>query len=104
MEAERESVRIKQVEWLVQHQDQEFEGVISGVTSFGIFVETLPYLIEGLVRVERMENDFYIFDEKTYSMIGRESGEVLRLGDPVRVRVARIDRERNEVDFEFIKA
>ncbi|MCB0316204.1 MAG: S1 RNA-binding domain-containing protein, partial [Calditrichaeota bacterium] len=74
MEAERESVRIKQVEWLVQHQDQEFEGVISGVTSFGIFVETLPYLIEGLVRVERMENDFYIFDEKTYSMIGRESG------------------------------
>ncbi len=103
LEAERDSVRLKQVEWLSQHADQEFEGLISGVTSFGIFVETVPYLIEGLIRMENMEDDFYIFDEKTYSMTGKDNGRVLRLGDSVRVRVTNINRERNEVDLALIE-
>lgn len=99
MDAERESIRIKQVEWLLKHQDMTFEGIISGVMAFGIFVETVPYLIEGLVRVERLTDDFYIFDEKTYRLVGKDTGRLLRLGDPVKVRVASINRERNEVDF-----
>lgn len=103
LEAERESIRIKQVEWLLRHQDEEFEGIISGVLAFGIFVETLPYLIEGLVRIERLADDFYIFDEKTYSLIGKDSGRVLRLGDTVRVKVDKIDREHNEIDFLLIE-
>ncbi len=103
-EAERESIRLKQVEWIAKHQDQSFDGVVSGVTAFGIFVETIPYLIEGLVRVERMTEDYYIFDEKTFSMIGKDTGQVFRLGDPVKVRVSNIDHARNEVDFEFVDA
>ncbi len=102
LEAERDSIRLKQVEWLSKHADQEFEGLISGVTSFGIFVETIPYLIEGLIRMENLADDFYIFDEKTYSLIGKDTGRVLRLGDPVRVRVSHINRERNEVDFALV--
>lgn len=103
MEAERESVRIKQVEWLMQHQNEEFEGLISGVMPYGIFVETIPYLIEGLVRIETLADDFYIYDEKTYSLIGKDTGRLLRLGDSVRVKVARIDREHNEVDFLLVE-
>ena len=99
LDAERESVRIKQVEWLMQHKDETFEGIISGVMAFGIFVETLPYLIEGLIRIERLEDDYYIYDEKTYTLIGKDTGRTLRLGDAVKVRVANIDRERNEIDF-----
>lgn len=103
MDAERESVRIKQVEWLYEHRKEEFEGIISGVMSFGLFVETHPYLVEGLVRVENMADDYYIYDEKTYTMIGREFGKKYRLGDPVKVRVKNIDRNRNEVDFVFVE-
>jgi ribonuclease R len=103
LDAERESIRIKQIEWLSRHSDQVFEGVISGVTSFGIFVETLPYLIEGLIRIENLSDDFYIFDEKTYTMTGRETGRELRLGDSVKVLVANINRERNEVDFALLE-
>ena len=103
LEAERESIRIKQVEWLVKHQDQEFEGIISGVMAFGIFVETMPYLIEGLIRIERLKDDFYIYDEKTYTLTGKDSGRLLRLGDSVKVRVDKINRERNEVDFKLVE-
>ncbi|RMG39361.1 MAG: ribonuclease R, partial [Methanobacteriota archaeon] len=99
LEAERESVRIKQVEWMTRHQDEVFEGLISGVTAFGIFVETIPYLVEGLIRIEKLADDFYIYDEKTYSLIGKDSGRVLRLGDSVKVRVENINLERNEIDF-----
>ena len=83
--------------------DEEFEGIISGVVSFGIFVQTLPYLIEGLIRIEKLADDFYIFDEKTYSLIGKDSGRALRLGDSVRVKVDKINREHNEIDFLLIE-
>jgi len=103
MEAERESVRIKQIEWISAHRDQLFEGLISGVTSFGIFVETLPFLIEGLIRMDALEDDYYIFDERTYSLTGKDTGRVLRLGDPVKVRISNIDLNRKEVDFVLVE-
>ncbi len=99
VDAERESVRIKQVEWIADHVGEEFTGLISGVTSFGIFVEITPELIEGLVRMEDLTDDFYILDEKTYTITGRESGRSYRLGDQVRIRVARVDLEKKQVDF-----
>ncbi len=102
MEAERESIRLKQVEWLMKHRDQEFEGVVSGVTSFGVFVETHPYLIEGLIRMDELTDDYYIFNEKTYTMVGKKTGRTIRLGDPMKVKVAHIDRETNEIDFRMI--
>lgn len=103
LNAERESVRIKQIEWITQHQGEIFEGLISGVTAFGIFVETVPYLIEGLIRIENLADDYYIYDEKTYSLIGKDSGRVLRLGDSVRVKVTNVNQERNEVDFALVE-
>ncbi len=103
LDAERESVKIKQVEWIAEHLGETFEGVISGVTSFGVFVEIIPHLIEGLIHIDAMDDDIYIYNEKTYSLIGKESGKVYRLGDQVRVRVSHVDREHNTVDFRFVE-
>jgi ribonuclease R len=103
LDAERQSIKVKQVEWISQHLGNVFEGIISGVASFGIFVETIPYLIEGMVSVTNLMDDYYIYEEKTYSMIGRDSGQSFRLGDPVRVRVVKVDREQNRVDFVLVK-
>ncbi len=101
LEAERESVKIKQVEWIADYEGKDFHGLISGVTAYGVFVEITPYLIEGLVRMEDMADDYYIYDEKTYSIVGKEFGRVYRLGDEVKIRVKRVDRETNQVDFIF---
>jgi ribonuclease R len=102
LEAERESIKVKQVEWIEQHQGEEFEGLISGVISFGLFVEITPYLIEGLVHIDSMVDDFYIYEEKTYSLIGKDIGKIYRLGDGVKVKVAKVDRQHNTVDFELV--
>ncbi|HFE64017.1 MAG TPA: S1 RNA-binding domain-containing protein, partial [Caldithrix sp.] len=99
LEAERESTKIKQVEWIAEHVGEMFDGLISGVTARGIFVEITPCLIEGFIAVENLEDDYYIFDEKTYRMVGRENNREYRLGDEVKIRVARVDRETNQVDF-----
>jgi ribonuclease R len=104
LEAERESIKVKQVEWIEQHQGEVFEGLISGVTAFGLFVEITPYLIEGLVAMANLLDDYYIYEEKTYSLIGRDQGRVFRLGDSIKVKVARVDREHNTVDFELVDA
>ncbi len=99
LDAERESVKIKQVEWIADYVEKEFNGLISGTTAYGIFVEIIPYLIEGFVRLENMEDDYYIFNEKTYSLVGKEFGKTYRLGDEVRIRVQQVNRETNQVDF-----
>ncbi|NOX37987.1 MAG: ribonuclease R [Calditrichaeota bacterium] len=99
LEAERESIKIKQVEWIAKHTGEVFEGIISGVTSYGMFVEIIPYLIEGLIHIDSMGDDFYIYEEKTYSLIGKDTGRRYRLGDVVKVKVANVDLERNQVDF-----
>ena len=98
-QAERDSVKLKQIEWLADHQEEVFEGFISGVVGFGLFIETLPYLIEGLVRIDELDDDYYLFDEKTFSLVGQDHGRVFRLGDPVTVRVTGVDVERQEVNF-----
>jgi len=99
LDAERESIKLKQVEWIADHVGEEFEGIISGVTAYGIFVQIIPYLIEGLVRIEDMQDDFYIYDEKTYSLTGKEFNRVYRLGDEVRIIVKNVDFESRQVDF-----
>ena len=98
VEAERESVRLKQNEYISQHIGEQFEGVISGVLSFGIFVELVDTLVEGLVHIRDM-SDYYIFDEKTYTLTGRDSNRILRLGDTVWIEVARVNLEEGKVDF-----
>jgi ribonuclease R len=99
LEAERESTKIKQVEWIADYVGKNFEGLISGVTAYGLFVEITPYLIEGFIRLEDMEDDYYLFDQKRYSLVGKEFGKVYRLGDEIKIRVKQVNREINQVDF-----
>ncbi|MCU7494679.1 MAG: ribonuclease R [Ignavibacteria bacterium] len=97
--AERLSVKLKQAEFLQNRVGEEFQGVISGITSFGIFVELTQTLAEGLIRLRDMEDDYYIYDEKKYSLIGRRHHKVYRLGDKITVKLIRVDREKREIDF-----
>lgn len=98
VEAERESVKIKQVQYMKEHVGNEFEGTISGVTNFGMFVEVDDLLIEGLVHVREMD-DYYTFVPGQLKLKGRRSGKAFQLGDHARVRVLRVNMERHEIDF-----
>ncbi len=98
-EAERESVKIKQVEFMLQHIGNEYKGIISGVMGFGIFVEIEEFLIEGLIHIRDLKDDYYTYDEKNYRLIGDRKKRVFQLGDPLRVKVVSVNREKNEVDF-----
>lgn len=99
MEAERESVKVMRVEYMKRHLGDEFHAIISGVTHFGLFVEIADLLVEGLIRVRDLEDDYYVFDEKNYSLVGRRTRKRYRLGDKVRVQVVRVDPEEREIDF-----
>lgn len=101
-EAERESVRVMQVEYMKRHVGDEFEGVIAGVTNFGLFVEINDLLVEGLVRMRDLSDDYYLFDEQRYQLKGRSRGKVYRLGDKVRVQVVSVNPERREIDFRIV--
>ncbi len=99
IDAERLSVKRKQIEYLQDHLGNEFDAIISGITYFGIFVEIIDNLAEGLVRLRDMEGDFYVYDEKKYALIGKASKKQFRLGDKVRVKLVRIDIDKSELDF-----
>lgn len=103
MEAEREAVKFKQVQFMKNKVGEEFDGIISGVQAFGIFVELIENLAEGLVRLKNMPGDIYFYDEKKYALVGRLNKQVYRLGDSVRVRVIGVNEERNEIDFELVE-
>lgn len=104
VEAERESVKVKQVEYMARHLGDELEGIISGVANFGLFVEINDLLVEGLVRVRDLGDDYYIYDEKNYALIGRRTRKRYRLGDKVIVQVVRVDIEHREIDFRIVES
>ena len=99
IEAERLSVKLKQIDYLKEHLGEEFNAIISGIAHFGIFVEIIDNLAEGLVRLRDLEGDFYVYDEKKYALIGKVSKKQFRLGDKVRVKLVRIDTDKSELDF-----
>ncbi len=101
--AERSSVKYKQVEYMQDKIGQEFAGVISGVTDWGIYVE-LENKCEGMVSVNTLDDDFYIFDEKNYCLVGRHSHRTYHLGDDVRVEISRTNLEKKQLDFRLIQA
>jgi len=100
MEAERAVDDLKKCEYMKERLGESFNGVISGVVSFGFFVE-LGNTVEGLVRASLLDDDYYVFDEKGYRMVGRSHGRVYRLGDIVTVRVAAVHMETRNIDFEL---
>lgn len=101
-EAERASVKYKQVEFLSDKIGNIFKGVISGVTEWGIFVEISENKCEGMIRTRDMKDDSYFFDEENYRMVGRRSGKVYSLGDTVMIKVKRADLVKKQLDYEFI--
>lgn len=101
-DAERSVVKLRQTQYMAQHIGDEFDGIISGVTSFGFFVEIIEPLVEGLVRVTSMFDDYYHFDENGHALIGERTGKKYRLGDKVRIEVADVSVERRQIDFKLI--
>jgi ribonuclease R len=97
--AERLSVKLKQIEFLKSKVGENFHGVVSGITHFGIFIELNQTLAEGLIRLRDMDDDYYLFDEKNYSIFGKRNGKRIRLGDKVNVKLIRVDEEKREIDF-----
>jgi ribonuclease R len=98
-EAQRESVKLKKVEYMQQHVGESFSGVISGVTQFGVFVELDAILVEGLIHVRDLLDDYYQYDEAAFMLVGQNSGRRYRLGDAVAVVVAAANTESRTLDF-----
>ncbi len=99
MEAEREIVDLKKAQFMSDKVGDTFEGLISGVTSFGFFVELKEYFVEGLVHVSNLGDDYYRFDEKAHALTGENRKRVFRLGDAVTVKLAKVDIERRRIDM-----
>ncbi|MDE6263736.1 MAG: RNB domain-containing ribonuclease, partial [Paramuribaculum sp.] len=100
--AERSSIKYKQVEFMGDHMGQVYDGVISGVTEWGLYVELDENMCEGLVPVRELADDFYDFDEKNYCLVGRRNNVRYRLGDKVKVKVVRANLERKQLDFVLV--
>ncbi|HLN73989.1 MAG TPA: ribonuclease R [Prolixibacteraceae bacterium] len=100
--AERSSIKYKQVEFMMDKIGEEFKGVVSGVTDWGIFVE-LENKCEGLVPVSSLDDDFYIFDEKNYCLVGRHTQQKYQLGDELMVEIVRANLEKKQLDFRLVR-
>jgi len=101
--AERDSIKYMQVKYMQDHKDQEFLGVISGVTEWGIYVEIIENKCEGMVRIREIKDDYYVFDEKQYALVGEVSKNIIQLGDEVYVKVKNADLVKKQLDFHFIR-
>lgn len=100
--AERSSIKYKQVEYMADRLGEEYEGVISGVTEWGLYVELDENKCEGLVPIRDLADDFYDLDEKNYSLVGRRHHNRYRLGDKIKVKVARADLDKKQLDFQIV--
>ena len=100
-EAERDTIKMKKAEYMQDHLGEIYEGVISGVTNYGIYVE-LDNTVEGMVHVNSMRNDYYYFDELHYELVGQDSGIKYKLGERVLVQVKRVDMMTKTIDFRLI--
>ncbi|HCR52796.1 MAG TPA: ribonuclease R, partial [Cytophagales bacterium] len=98
-DAERASIKYKQVEFMSMATDKVYEGIITGVTDFGVFIEIIETKCEGMARLADMKDDFYEFDERNYRVIGRRRKKIYRLGDKVNVRIKKTDIDRRLIDL-----
>lgn len=102
-DAERASIKYKQVQFLEDKVGQEFAGVVSGVTEWGMFVEIVENKCEGMVRLRDMKDDYYVFDQENYCIRGRRKGKVFTLGDTVTIEVKRADLVKKQLDFALVE-
>ena len=101
-EAERASVKYKQVEYMADRTGKEFDGVISGVTEWGIYVEIVENQCEGMIHIRELGDDFYEYDEENYCIKGRSTGKVYTLGDRVKIVVVKADLQKKQLDFRLV--
>jgi len=101
-DAERASIKYKQVEFMASMLGEEFEGIVSGVTEWGIFVEIIQTKCEGMIRMADLEDDYYEFDEKQMRVIGRSNKRIITLGDKLKVQVAKTDIDKRTIDLELV--
>ena len=101
--AERDSIKYMQIKYMQDHKDEEFLGVISGVTEWGIYVEIISNKCEGMCRIREIKDDYYTFDEKQYALVGEISKSILQLGDEVYVKVKNADLVKKQLDFTFLR-
>jgi len=101
-EAERESIKYKQLEYMSQHIGNEYKGVVSGIAKWGLFVTIEENGAEGLVHISRLGEDFFKFVEKEYKIVGEKTGKVFRLGDEIKIKVAGVSMEDKKLDFELV--
>jgi ribonuclease R len=103
VDAERDSIEMKKVEFMQRHVGDQFTGTVSSVTAFGFFVLLDEYFVEGLVHISSLEDDYYQFLEEQYALIGERTRRRFRLGDRVKVQVARVDLEERKIDFALLE-
>lgn len=101
-DAERASIKYKQVEYMSRHLGESFEGIISGITEWGLYVEEIGTKCEGMVRVRDMKDDFYIFNEKKLELVGQKKKKKYRLGSRVKIKVRGVDLERKTIDYTLL--
>ena len=101
--AERDSIKYMQVKYMLDHQHEEFLGVISGVTEWGIYVEIVSNKCEGMCRIREIKDDYYTFDDKQYALVGEVTHNILQLGDEVFVKVKNADLVKKQLDFTFLR-
>ena len=102
-EAERESVKLKKVEFALDHVGEAFNGVIAGVSKFGVYIELDELLVAGMVHVRNMNDDYYEYDERSFSLVGTRSGKRFKPGDQTRVIIASANVDKREIDLEFVR-
>ena len=103
MDAERELVQWKKVRFMADKVGEEYEGYVTGVSAFGLFVELIEHFVEGLVHISTMADDYYRFVDTAHVLKGERSGRMFRLGDRIRVQVVRVDTERRQVDLGLVE-
>ncbi|MGK7369446.1 MAG: ribonuclease R, partial [Candidatus Halalkalibacterium sp. M3_1C_030] len=102
IDAERDSIKLKQVEYLSERLGQDFDGVISGVMDKGIFVDLKDIHCEGMIRVSDLKDDYYVYDEKRHCLVGKNKGKKYQLGKEIRVKVVRADVEQRQIDLQLV--
>ena len=102
-DAERGSIKYKQVEYMSERIGQVFEGVLSGVTKFGVYAQDKKSKCEGMIRLRDLGNDFYDYDEKKNAIVGERSGQIFRIGDKLKIRVKSANLEMRVIDYELVK-
>ena len=103
MEAEREVDALKKAEFMADKVGEEFDGIISSVVKFGLFVE-LPNTIEGLIHITALKQDYFHYLENHLALVGERTGQTFKIGQKVRIKVIKADPETREIDFELIEA